>query len=105
MSLSKYSQVDERAIRQWIDSVDIAPVQAQVADARIHPSAGILFQKFRRGDKGISRLAPLLLFHDASPSKAGAYSISNCQRCGPKTQSKGNHGRTELARSGCLWQI
>jgi hypothetical protein len=76
----------------------IAAVQTQVADTRFHPSAGILFQEFRRGDKGISRLAPLLLFHDSSPLKAGAYSIPNWPRRGSKTQSKGNNDRARAAR-------
>src|SRR5277367_5560369 len=84
MSLRKYSQVHERAIRKRIHGVDIATVQTQVADSRFHSRTGILFLEFRCGDKGISWLAPLLLFHDSSPLQAGAYSILNCLPCGPK---------------------
>src|SRR5580700_1618133 len=70
MSLGKDSQVHERAIRQRIDGVDVAPVQTQVADTRVHPRPGIFFQKLRRGDEGIAWRTPLGLFHDFAPRES-----------------------------------
>src|SRR5580700_1554156 len=73
MSLGKDSQMHERAIRQWIDGVDIAPVQTQVADTRVHPRARIFFQKLRRGNEGIAWPTSWCFIHDFAPREAGVF--------------------------------
>src|SRR5580693_5408774 len=61
--------MDERAVGQRVDGIHVASVQAQIADPRVHPRAGIFFQKFRRSDERKAWLTPLDLLHVSLPPK------------------------------------